>query len=68
MSSYVLDRELMLSAAACLSARRPQEPTATTTTTTTWIDANSNASLLGTSVYQRNTDTETRKQMADVYL
>lgn len=62
MSSYVLDRDLLLSALG--SAR------VTTTTTTqqqsNWIDANSNTALLGTTVYQRNTDQEIKKQMADV--
>lgn len=62
MSSYVLDRELMLSAAACLSSRKQE----TQQTASSWIDANSNATLLGTSVYQRNTEAETKKQFADV--
>ena len=54
MSSYVLDRELLLA-----SARNNAN-------SSNWIDVNSNASLLGTTVYQRNSDGEIRKQMADV--
>ncbi len=61
MSSYVLDKDFLLT--ACLSARR-QDPTATSSTS--WIDANSNANLLGTTVYQRNTDNEVKKQMLDL--
>ena len=56
MSSYVLDRELLLA-----SARNNAN-------NSNWIDVNSNASLLGTTVYQRNSDSEIRKQMADVIL
>jgi hypothetical protein len=56
MSSYVLDRELLLA-----SARNNAN-------NNNWIDVNSNASLLGTTVYQRNSDSEIRKQMADVIL
>ena len=59
MSSYVLDRELLLNS---LSSAR-----VTQTSTTNWLDANSNAALLGTTVYQRTTtDCELKKQMADV--
>lgn len=58
MSSYVLDKDLLLNSLG--SAR------ITTTSTTQWLDANSNAALLGTTVYQRTTDAELRKQMADV--
>lgn len=58
MSSYVLDRELLLNSLA--SAR------VTAQSTTNWIDANSNTALLGTTVYQRNTDNEFKRQMADV--
>ena len=60
MSSYVLDRELLLT--ACTSAR------AAPAATNSWIDVNSNTALLGTTVYQRNTESEIRKQMADVRL
>lgn len=56
MSSYVLDRELLLT-----SARNSASAAATN-----WIDVNSNAGLVGTTVYQRNTDCEIRRQMADV--
>ncbi|CAF0745813.1 unnamed protein product [Brachionus calyciflorus] len=58
MSSYVLDRELLLNSLA--SAR------VTGTTTSQWIDANSNTALLGATVYQRTTDTEIKRQMADL--
>ncbi|RNA35480.1 hypothetical protein BpHYR1_013038 [Brachionus plicatilis] len=58
MSSYVLDRELLLNSLA--SAR------ATAQSTTNWIDANSNTALLGATVYQRNTDNEFKRQMADL--
>ena len=60
MSSYVLDRELLLT--ACTSARTAQPAN------NSWIDVNSNTALLGTTVYQRNTESEIRKQMADVRL
>ncbi len=63
MSSYVLDKDFLLT--ACLSARR-QGADAAATSSTSWIDANSNANLLGTSVYQRNTDNEVKKQMLDL--
>jgi hypothetical protein len=62
MSSYVLDRELQL-LSACASARAPQTPQPHS-----WIDVNSNTALLGTTVYQRTTETDIRKQMADVYI
>lgn len=58
MSSYVLDRDLLLNSLA--SAR------VTTQSTANWIDANSNTALIGTTVYQRNTDNEFKRQMADV--
>ena len=57
MSSYVLDRDLLLT-----SARKCEHQASTSG----WIDVNSNAALLGTTVYQRNNDCEIRKQMADV--
>jgi hypothetical protein len=60
MSSYVLDKDLLT---ACLSSSRKTE---SHEVRSSWIDANCNANLLGTTLYQRNTDTETRKQMADV--
>jgi hypothetical protein len=68
MSSYVLDRELLLNTlgSARNSTCQHQHQTITTTSTQNWIDANSNSALLGTTVYQRNTDAEMRKQMADV--
>lgn len=71
MSSYVLDRELLLnslgSARNSTCQHQHQHQTVTTTMATqNWIDANSNSALLGTTVYQRNTDAEMRKQMADV--
>lgn len=64
----MLDRELLLSA---LGSGRPTATAATTqlhttTTTSNWIDANSNAALLGTTLYQRTTDNEFKKQMTDV--
>jgi hypothetical protein len=58
MSSYVLDRDQLLSS---LNSARAAAASATN-----WIDVNSNAALLGTSLYQRTTDNELRKQMADV--
>lgn len=57
MSSYVLDRDLLLT-----SARKCEHQASTSS----WIDVNSNAALLGTTVYQRNNDCEIRKQMADL--
>lgn len=60
MSSYVLDKDLL---SACLgSARRTEE----TSVKASWIDANCNANLLGTTLYQRTTDQETKKTLADV--
>ena len=58
MSSYVLDRDLLLTSARVV----------TNTCANNWIDANSNTALLGTTVYQRNTDADIRKQMADVII
>ena len=71
MSSYVLDdltlhglgsSRLTRNVPVCGTARI----TETTTTSSQFIDANSNAALLGT--FQRNSDSEFRKQMADVRL
>jgi hypothetical protein len=72
MSSYVLDRELLLSA---LGSGRVTSTQITTTTTqqaaaansaSNWIDATSNAALLGTTVYQRQNDAEIKKSVSDV--
>jgi hypothetical protein len=52
MSSYLLDRDLLLSG-------RP------TSNSSHWIDANSNVGLLGQSLYQKN-DHELKKTLADV--
>lgn len=68
MSSYVLDRELLLNSLG--SARNSCHHHTTTTTnvaaSTNWIDANSNSGLVGSSLYQRTADSEIRKQMADL--
>jgi hypothetical protein len=66
MSSYVLDRELLLNTLGSARNSCQHQTITTTTATQNWIDANSNSALLGTTVYQRTTDTEMRKQMADV--
>ncbi len=59
MSSYVLERDLLLTCTSARTAASQQQANS-------WIDVNSNAALLGTTVYQRNTETDLRKQMADV--
>jgi hypothetical protein len=70
MSSYVLDdltlhglgsSRLTRNVPVCGTARITET---TTTSSSQFIDANSNAALLGT--YQRNSDSEFRKQLADV--
>lgn len=61
MSSYLLDNKDPIS--VCLSARKVEE---TKTCSNNWIDANCNSNLLGASVYQRTTDAETKKQIADL--
>ena len=61
MSSYVLDRELLLNS---LGSGRV---VTTTTAQSNWIDVNSNSALLGSNIYQRNTEAECKKQMADVF-
>jgi hypothetical protein len=60
MSSYVLDRELLLNS---LGSGRV---VTTATAHSNWIDVNSNSALLGTNIYQRNVEAESKKQMADV--
>lgn len=62
MSSYVLDKDLLTT---CLSARKTEENSARNTSNG-WIDANCNAHLVGSQLYQRSSDVETRKQMADL--
>lgn len=62
MSSYVLDKDLI---SACLSARKTEE-TPRVCTSTNYIDVNCNSNLLGASLYQRSSDNETKKQMADL--
>lgn len=52
MSSYLLDRDLLTSSRANGTASH-------------WIDVNSNAGLLGQSLYQKN-DQELKKTLADV--
>ena len=62
MSSYVLDRELLLN--SMNSARASQPPGASN-----WIDVNSNNALVGSSSYQLRgggADQEFRKQLTDV--
>jgi hypothetical protein len=80
MSSYVLDRDVLLSALGSgrataqlttthhLHASQPVVTTSATSSNPAWIDVNSNAALIGNSVYQRTSfqDTEIRKQVSDV--
>lgn len=56
MSSYVLDKDLLQSARL----------TTTTTQSVNWIDVNSNTALLGSTSYYKSSDTEMKKQIADV--
>lgn len=56
MSSYVLDKDLLQSARL----------TTTTSQSVNWIDVNSNTALLGTTHYYRSSDSELKKQIADV--
>lgn len=59
MSSYILDRDLLLNPGSGTSR------VTTTSMTQHLIDVNSNTALLG-SVYQRSVDNEMKKQITDV--